>query len=114
MPSQREIDSRVRLPPIHCRLRPSERTLPTYTSRAAFSFWRADQSSAKQQRKGLFVANKSDLYVGSPERAGQRASNEQRASGDETKAATKFKAVVTATMKRRALKPKKTKAEAAR
>jgi hypothetical protein len=60
------------------------------------------------------VANKSDLCVGSREQAGQRVSNEERGTGAETKAKTKFKTVVTATMKRRALKPKKSKAERSR
>jgi len=56
------------------------------------------------------VASKSGLYVGSREQAGQGEANEERAAGAQTKK-TKFKTVVTATMKRRALKPKKTKAE---
>jgi hypothetical protein len=58
------------------------------------------------------VANKSDLYAGSREQAGQRISNEERAAGAGTR--TKFKTFVTATMKRRALKPKKAKAERSR
>lgn len=68
----------------------------------------------KQKRKGLFVASKSDLSAGSQERTGPGASTEPRAASVETKRKTKFKAVVTATMKRRALKPKKTKAESSR
>jgi hypothetical protein len=60
------------------------------------------------------VASKSDFYVGSHEQAGQKVSNEEGAAGAETKAKTKVKTVVTATMKRRALKPKKSKAERSR
>ena len=64
------------------------------------------------------MANKSDLQTGSQERAAQGALNEPHALGAETKAnakvKAKFKAVVTATMKRRALKPKKAKAESSR
>jgi hypothetical protein len=66
------------------------------------------------KRKGLFVANKSGLTIGSPEQAGQRVSNAGRETGTAKKAKTKFKTVVTATMKRRALKPKKAKAERSR
>jgi hypothetical protein len=62
--------------------------------------------------EGLFVASKSDLYVGSREQAGQRVSNEERAADAGTR--TQFKTFVTATMKRRALKPKKAKAERSR
>src|SRR5579864_5596144 len=73
---------------------------------------RDDRSSARQEWKGWFVANKSDLYAGSHEQAGQRISKEERAA--DAGAKTKFKTFVTATMKRRALKPKKSKAERSR
>jgi hypothetical protein len=58
------------------------------------------------------VANKSDLNVGPRGPAGQRVSSEEGAPNAEEE--TKFKTFVTATMKRRALKPKKTKSERSR
>jgi hypothetical protein len=74
----------------------------------------AGSPESKAKRKGLLVASKSDLTIGSHEQAGQRVSNEEGAAGAETKANTKVKTVVTATMKRRALKPKKSKVERSR
>ena len=76
----------------------------------------ADRSIAKRQVKGLFVASKSGLYVGSRQQTASRSSNAEGAPNAESRTGSKarFKAVITATMKRRALKPKKAKAERSR